>query len=218
MTKINQTCPELMIETWVQGGPLTLADLHGKVVLVEVIQVNCPGCFVNGLPEAIRLYQKYNDQGLEVIALATAFEDYDKNTLENLQRLIDTGEVIGETSSFMEERGLLKDGKLMWEIPFPVAMDSVAEDDRPVDDNRVLTTAQQHLPDFDTRREEEKTFTLRLVRQYLEHKKMRANTFELFSLKGTPSSILIDREGILRDVSFGLADHLEPKIQKYLRG
>ena len=62
MTTINQTCPELIIDTWVQGGPLTLADLHGKVVLVEVIQVNCPGCFVNGLPEAIRLYQKYNNK------------------------------------------------------------------------------------------------------------------------------------------------------------
>jgi hypothetical protein len=218
MTLTNQKCPELIIEDWVQGGPLSLSDLQGKVVLVEVIQVNCPGCFINGLPEAIRLYQKYHEQGLEVLALATAFEDYDKNTLENLQKVIEKRELTGETLQAFEEKGLLKDGRLMWEIPFPVAMDKVYKDDRPVDENRVLEVAHQHLPDFDDRREEEKVFTLRLVRQYLQQKKMRADTFELFSLKGTPSTILIDREGILRDVSFGQADHVEDLIRQYLQG
>jgi hypothetical protein len=45
----------------------------------------------------VDLYQRYSDHGLSVLGAATAFEDFDKNNLENLTHLIETGEVIGET-------------------------------------------------------------------------------------------------------------------------
>jgi hypothetical protein len=35
----------------------------------------------------------------------------------------------------------------------------------------------------------------------------------MYSLQGTPSNILIDRKGVLRDVSFGQNGSLESKIQ-----
>ena len=38
----------------------------------------------------------------------------------------------------------------------------------------------------------------------------------MYSLQGTPSSILVDRKGILRDVSFGQNGLLESKIQTLL--
>ena len=41
-------------------------------------------------PEAISVYNKYKDNGVRVLGLATAFEDFDKNTLENLRLLAET--------------------------------------------------------------------------------------------------------------------------------
>jgi len=35
-------------------------------------------------------------------------------------------------------------------------------------------------------------------------------------LQGTPSTILVDRKGILRDVSFGQAGHVDAMIQKLI--
>ena len=81
----NLTLSDIAIDTWVQGNPMTTEALSGSVVLFDVFQVNCPGCFLHALPKAIELHEKYKDQGLVIIGLATAFEDYDKNTLENLK-------------------------------------------------------------------------------------------------------------------------------------
>ena len=50
----------------------------------------------------------------------------------------------------------------------------------------------------------------------MKAKEFSAETFEKFSLRGTPSTILVDRKGILRDVSFGQSGHLEGMIQKLL--
>lgn len=41
---------------------------------------------------------KYHNDGLRVLGVATAFEDFDKNTLENLKLLLTTGEVIEATT------------------------------------------------------------------------------------------------------------------------
>ena len=38
----------------------------------------------------------------------------------------------------------------------------------------------------------------------------------MYSLQGTPSTILVDRNGILRDVSFGQNANLESMVQKLL--
>jgi len=52
---------------------------------------------MNAIPEAVEIYKKYKEEGVRVLGIATAFEDFDKNTLENLKMLVETGEVIGET-------------------------------------------------------------------------------------------------------------------------
>ena len=71
------------------------------------------------------MYMKYHDGGLRVLGVATAFEDFDKNTLENLKLLLATGEVIGAPSRILEESGRLRPGnKLSYNIQFPVGMDT----------------------------------------------------------------------------------------------
>ena len=55
------------------------------------------------------------------MVIATAFEDFDKNTLDNLKMLAETGEVVGETKSALSTYGQLQDGsKLSYKIPFPL--------------------------------------------------------------------------------------------------
>ncbi|MEM4338577.1 MAG: hypothetical protein QXY33_07325, partial [Candidatus Nitrosocaldaceae archaeon] len=88
---IGDKAPNLKVMKWVQGLPTNIDREKDKVILIEVFQVNCPGCFLYGLPEAIRIYNTYKNDDVRVLALATAFEDFDKNTLENLELLVRDG-------------------------------------------------------------------------------------------------------------------------------
>lgn len=209
---IGQCAPEIQVETWVQGGPLSISELHGRVVLLEVFQVNCPGCFVHALPEVLHLHQAYLDQGLTVIGLATAFEDFDKNTLQNLQRLVSTGEIIGEPLRQLGKAGLLQDNRLDYELPFAIGMDKLIENRDEVTDEAVDAFILEQLPDYADWPDQRRRPVYAKARAYLESRRYRALTFETYRLQGTPSSILIDRDGMLRDVSFGFVDHLEPLI------
>ena len=214
--QLNQPAPELLVDQWVQCDPVSLADLKGQVVLVEVFQVNCPGCFLFGLPEVIRLHDLYQEKGLVVLALATAFEDYELNTLDNLQALVKSSTVVGESKKALEQAGELVDGNYRWKITFPVGMDRVVKDEEPVTEKKIMEYALRLYPDMQERREEEQDYIKKMTEQYLKNKAMKAETFELYNLKGTPSSILIDREGILRHVALGESEELEPLIQQYL--
>lgn len=212
----NHLLSDITVDTWVQGGPILLNDLIGSVVLIEVFQVNCPGCFIYSLPRAIDLHERYYQQGLVVIGLATAFEDYDKNTLENLQKLVTTGEVIGETFKALNQHGVLLQGRLPWKIPFAVGMDRVVAETEPVTDERVLRYASEFLPEFEKFSDEQKKSVLQQIRHYMEQKSMKAETFERFALQGTPSCIMFDRKGQLKDVSFGQIDYKQAMVEHFL--
>ena len=117
--QIGQKAPNLKVSKWIQGIDTNLDKQNDNVVVVEVFQVNCPGCFMYGIPESIEIYNKYKSDGISVLGMATAFEDFDKNTLENLQLLLETGETIGETKKMLQQ------DKIPYKIPYPVAMDSL---------------------------------------------------------------------------------------------
>ena len=86
-----QKCQILEYQSGSKEHQQTLTKKKDHIVLVEVFKVNCPGCFMHALPEAIEIYNKYKDDGVRVIGIATAFEDFDKNTLDNLKMLAETG-------------------------------------------------------------------------------------------------------------------------------
>jgi thioredoxin-related protein len=50
----------------------------------------------------------------------------------------------------------------------------------------------------------------------MEQKSMKAETFERFALQGTPSCILFDRKGQLKDVSFGQIDYKQAMVEHFL--
>ena len=214
--KIGEKAPNLKVSQWMQGLPTNFDKEKDHIVLVEVFQVNCPGCFLYGIPEAINIYNKYHSEGVTVLGVATAFEDFDKNTKENLELLLKTGEVIGDTKEGLSQYGKLNDSKLPYKIPFPVGMDSLIKETGDISELRIKNFINNQIPDFDSQSEDYKNQIIHRVKEYLKSKEYSAETFEEYSLNGTPSTIVVDRKGILRDVSFGQNGALEPLIQSLL--
>ncbi|WP_347309719.1 TlpA family protein disulfide reductase [Defluviimonas sp. SAOS-178_SWC] len=81
--------------------PLALGDFRGRVLAVEVFQMLCPGCVLNGLPQAQRLAQTFREEDLAVIGLHGVFEHHEGNSRLGL-------------TAFLHE----------WRIRFPVAIDA----------------------------------------------------------------------------------------------
>ena len=214
--KVGEKAPNIKVSKWVQGLPTNFDKEKDHIVLVEVFQVNCPGCFLYGIPEAINIYNKYHSDGVTVLGVATAFEDYDKNTLENLELLLKSGEVIGETKKGLSQYGKLDGSKLSYKIPFPVAMDSLIKESEESSESRIKSFIYNQIPDFDSQPEDYRNQIIQRVKDYLKSKKYSAETFEEYSLEGTPSTIVVDRKGVLRDVSFGQTGGLEPMIQSLI--
>ena len=214
--KVGEKAPNIKVSKWVQGLPTNFDKEKDHIVLVEVFQVNCPGCFLYGIPEAINIYNKYHSEGVTVLGVATAFEDYDKNTLENLEILLKSGEVIGETKKGLSQYGKLDGSKLSYKIPFPVAMDSLIKESEESSESRIKNFIYNQIPDFDSQPEDYRNQIVQRVKDYLKSKKYSAETFEEYSLQGTPSTIVVDRKGVLRDVSFGQTGGLEPMIQSLI--
>ena len=216
MAVIGEKAPNLKLGKWVQGMDTNFDKEGDNVKLVEVFQVNCPGCFMNSIPEIINIYNKYKDDGLSVMGVATAFEDYDKNTLENLEMLLTTGEVVGDTKQALTQYGQLNDGKLQFKIPYPVAMDSLVKEGGEPSMEKMTAFINQQIPNFESQPDDYKNQIYARVKEYYKSKEFTAETFEMYSLQGTPSTILVDRKGILRDVSFGSTANLESMVQKLL--
>ena len=216
MAVVGEKAPNLKLGKWVQGMDTNFDKEGDNVKLVEVFQVNCPGCFMHSIPEIINIYNKYKSDGLSVMGLATAFEDYDKNTLENLEILLTTGEVVGDTKQTLTQYGQLNDGKLQFKIPYPVAMDSLVKEGGEPSMEKMTAFINQQIPNFESQPDEYKNQIYARVKEYYKSKEFTAETFEMYSLQGTPSTILVDRKGILRDVSFGSTATLESMVQKLL--
>lgn len=58
------------ITHWINSSPLTLAQLKGKVVLVEFWTYDCINC-IHVLPHVKQWHERYRDQGLVVVGVHT---------------------------------------------------------------------------------------------------------------------------------------------------
>ena len=69
--------------TDIKGNKISLAQLKGKVVIVNFWATSCTTC-VGEMPEMIKTYEKYHAQGLEFVAVAMSYDrpDYVVNFTE----------------------------------------------------------------------------------------------------------------------------------------
>src|SRR5271168_4014551 len=74
------------IKAWLNSSPLNIADLRGKVVLVDFWTYGCYNC-LNTLPHVTRLYDTYEDKGFIVVGIHTPEFPFEKST-DNVQAAI----------------------------------------------------------------------------------------------------------------------------------
>jgi thiol-disulfide isomerase/thioredoxin len=68
LSLIGSEAPEISIQTWINSDPLTLADLRGRVVLLEFWATWCKPCS-EMFPKLKNLHDERHAQGLSVLAL-----------------------------------------------------------------------------------------------------------------------------------------------------
>lgn len=74
MFSLNQksTAPDVTFTT-IEGKTIKMADLKGKIVLVNFWATSCSGCIAE-MPELIQTYKQYHPNGLELIAVAMSYD------------------------------------------------------------------------------------------------------------------------------------------------
>jgi len=101
---IGKEAPELQkIKGWINSKPLTLAELRGKVVVLDFWGTWCGPCLFE-MPKLIDLHEKYHDKGLVIIGIHNDV----MNSVKDLEK---------EINKLSKER---------WEgrkIPFALALD-----------------------------------------------------------------------------------------------
>jgi cytochrome c biogenesis protein CcdA/thiol-disulfide isomerase/thioredoxin len=79
--------PELVgIQDWINSKPLMLANLKGKVVLIDFWTYSCINC-VRTLPTITSWDQKYRDKGLVIIGVHSPEFEFEKN-VDNIKTAI----------------------------------------------------------------------------------------------------------------------------------
>ena len=75
------TPPELSVSQWFNTDQdISLADLHGQVVVIEAFQMLCPGCVLHGLPLAQKVQKTFASDAVTVLGLHTVFEHHEAMT------------------------------------------------------------------------------------------------------------------------------------------
>ncbi len=86
---IQQSAPAWEVERWFNvPQPLNLANLRGRVIVLEAFQMLCPGCVAHGLPQAVRVFHAFSPSQVSVVGLHTVFEHHDAMTPTSLQAFL----------------------------------------------------------------------------------------------------------------------------------
>jgi thiol-disulfide isomerase/thioredoxin len=108
---VGKPAPELPdVLAWKNSAPVKLADLRGKVVVLDFWGYWCGPC-VAGMPKLFELYDKHHGEGLEVIGVHEAFAGAGDEALVDTVAKLDT--------RLTETRNELWQGR---DLPFPVAL------------------------------------------------------------------------------------------------
>jgi len=83
---VGMPAPEITGQNWLNSAPLGLAELKGKVVLLEFWTFGCYNCR-NVEPYVKAWHQKYADKGLVVIGVHAPEFSYER-VLANVQRYV----------------------------------------------------------------------------------------------------------------------------------
>ena len=143
-------------------GDFTIKPIN----LMVIFQVNCPGCFIYALPLAAQLHAQYGDR-INILGLSTAFEDLDLNTVENTQKLLQSGEMVGKTRKYFQHQQKNKPDQIQ---------DNQTEQNQPQENQTVQNQTERYTVPLE--------FAIAFDQE----------TFYLNALPGTPTWIMFDQE------------------------
>lgn len=83
---VGMKAPDITNPTWLNSEPLRLADLRGKVVMVEFWTFGCYNCR-NVEPYVKQWHQKYADQGFIIIGVHSPEFSHERE-IDNVRRYI----------------------------------------------------------------------------------------------------------------------------------
>ncbi len=76
--KIGDRAPEFGgIDAWINGGPLTMEELRGKVVLIDFWTYTCINC-IRTFPYLKQWHSRYADDGLVIVGVHTPEFEFEK--------------------------------------------------------------------------------------------------------------------------------------------
>lgn len=185
-----------------------------KVNIAFVFQVNCPGCFIYGIPMMNDLYKSFK-HNVGFIGVATAFEDFEYNNEANLKQLLENGTLVGETKKYYNANFGLSN---YLDIPkFPIAFDTLTSSEQLLHSDKIELICNI-IPNFENFLENEKEILLTKIKSYYEHIPVIAETFTLNQLQGTPSFIIFDDNYNILGVYFGHQNEglLKTKLENLL--
>ncbi|MES0371709.1 MAG: TlpA family protein disulfide reductase [Mariprofundaceae bacterium] len=89
---LTQRAPEWDVSEWINGPGTTLAQLHGKVVIVEFFQLWCPGCNKFSIPLMKQWQQKFAGEirrgEMVMLSIHTVFEGHDYQNPKRLKAFV----------------------------------------------------------------------------------------------------------------------------------
>jgi len=185
-----------------------------KVNIAFVFQVNCPGCFIYGIPMMNHLYKSFMDN-VGFIGVGTAFEDFEYNNKANLKLLLENGTLVGETKKYYNTNFGLSN---YLDIPnFPIAFDTITTSEQLINSNKIELICNA-IPNFKNFSESEKEIVVLKIKSYYAEVPLIAETFTLNQLQGTPSFIIFDDKYQILALYFGYQNEniLKTKLEYLL--
>jgi thiol-disulfide isomerase/thioredoxin len=159
---LGHPAPELRaIKEWKNGAPVKLADLRGKVVLLDFWGYWCGPC-ISEMPMLMKLYDEFKAKGLFIVAV----HDDSVDSIQEMETKLEPA------------RRQFWDGR---ELPFLIALDGGGP-------TRIVDTADQ----------------------------ARGATTAAYGIQAFPTTVLIDRSGILVEKMSPDLDMARDEIKKLL--
>jgi len=187
---------------WLQGDH---TELTHDVMLMVLIQPNCPGCIHHCLPVANEVASSKNAL-FDVYCVSTAFEDFEYNTVENTMDLLQNGKLHGASAKAL--------GPETKATPtMPVAYDHVVDREDANEElkeqvlSSMIANAREQLKSMNVP-EDRIEWAMRQVGEEALPEKL-ADVFWSVQAQGTPTWVVHRDDGELLGVKFGFMDEAQ---------
>jgi len=165
-------------------GEFTLSQLN----IMLVMQVNCPGCLIYGIPALTELYTEFKDEASFFI-MSTAFEDFDINTEENTRLLVEQGHIAGETQKTLARYY----NQTRYDVPdhFTVLFDKIIDSAALTSTEMIAAVSKDQQEVYNVPEEKREQFSKILHDHFMTLHKA-GYTFAANLLQGTPTFLVFD--------------------------